>query len=90
MRSEFIKTNYTDLKALNPGLPIYIRPADGVEPCISARYERGLYESRSTSNMSPEQVLSQVEQLEAAAESINANATGGGIGGSQFKLADII
>lgn len=30
--------NYVDLKALNPGLPIYIRPTDGVEPHIGARY----------------------------------------------------
>lgn len=36
--SEFIKKNYTDLKALNPGLPIYIRPCDGAEPHVAARY----------------------------------------------------
>lgn len=39
-KREFIKNNYTDLKALNPGLPIYVRPADGVEPHIAARYGR--------------------------------------------------
>lgn len=34
----FIKHNYPDLKALNPGLPIYIRPSDGADPHIAARY----------------------------------------------------
>lgn len=127
---EFIKKNYTDIKALNPGLPVYIRPADGVQPHIAARYgsfplpvstpfnsksrcehssisnpckfilfgnsifaaneERGVYETRSTSGMSADQVLAQVEHLEAAAESINAKSTGGGIGGSEFKIADIV
>lgn len=38
VRREFVKNNYTLFKALNPGLPIYVRPADGVEPHIAARY----------------------------------------------------
>lgn len=41
-KSEFIKKNYNDLKVLNPGLPIYIRPADGVQPHVAARYGKFL------------------------------------------------
>lgn len=33
-----MKKYYTDLKVLNPGLPIYIRPADDIEPHVAARY----------------------------------------------------
>lgn len=148
--SDFVKQHYTDLKALNPGLPIYIRPADGVQPHIAARYgtfsvprrgflpsflpsslnrllpvrrtspclvaalpfshhrmlmshflrpsarcyrrhytDRGVYDVRATPGMSADQVLTQVEQLENAAPSVNASI-GGGVGGSKFKLADII
>lgn len=38
LRREFIKKNYRDLKVLNPGLPIYVRPSEGVEPHVAARY----------------------------------------------------
>lgn len=86
---EFVKSNYADLKAFNPGLPIYVRPAEGVEPHVAARYERGVYEVRPTAGMSESQVLGVVEQLEAAAPTINSKV-GGGIGGVKFKLADIV
>lgn len=35
---EFVINHYPELKKLNPTLPIYIRPCDGVEPHIAARY----------------------------------------------------
>jgi hypothetical protein len=35
---DFVKIHYVDLKKLNPSLPIYIRPCDGVEPHVAARY----------------------------------------------------
>jgi hypothetical protein len=35
---EFITRNYTDLKALNPTLPILIRECSGVQPRLWARY----------------------------------------------------
>lgn len=111
--------NYVDLKALNPGLPIYIRPSDGVEPHVGARYgtshitscylisfsafshrlmffslsfclvERGVYEVRKTAGMTSDQILAQVQHLEAASTAINSKSSGG-IGGTTFKLADII
>lgn len=39
--------------------------------------------------MTAEQILAQLEQLEAAAPTINSKCTGA-IGGSSFKLADVI
>lgn len=35
---DFIKENYKQLKAFNPGLPIYMRPSEGAQPHIAARY----------------------------------------------------
>lgn len=35
---EFLVKYYEQLKTLNPGLPIYIRPCEGVEPTIAARF----------------------------------------------------
>lgn len=86
---DFIKDNYALLKALNPGLPIYIRPCDGIEPHVAARYSRGVMEVRPTSGMSSDKVLDIVQQLEAVAPAINAKV-GVGIGGDKFKLADIV
>lgn len=86
---EFVKKYYTDLKVLNPGLPIYIRPADDIEPHVAARYARGVYEVQSTSDKSADQVLAVVQELEAAAPAIN-NRNTGGIGGDKFKIADVV
>lgn len=51
--------------------------------------DRGVYLTRPTSGMTADQVLSEVQQLEASAVSINSKISGG-LGGSQFKLAEII
>ncbi|CDF39649.1 NADH:ubiquinone oxidoreductase B8 subunit [Chondrus crispus] len=86
---DFIKNNYKTFKVLNPGLPIYMRPSDGAQPHVAARYERGVYEVRDVTGLSEAQVLGVVQELEAAAPHINSTV-GGGIGGNKFKLADIV
>ncbi|KAI0561146.1 ubiquinone oxidoreductase B8 subunit [Gracilaria domingensis] len=86
---EFLKNHYADLKALNPGLPIYARPADGVEPHIAARYARGVYDVKRTSNLTADQILGIVKEFEAAATVVNSRV-GSGIGGDIFKLADVV
>mmetsp|Transcript_687 Transcript_687/g.1628 ORF Transcript_687/g.1628 Transcript_687/m.1628 type:complete len:91 (+) Transcript_687:272-544(+) len=35
---DFLKKYYPELKTLNPGLPIYVRPCDGVDAKVLARY----------------------------------------------------
>lgn len=44
---------------------------------------------RPVPDLSAEQVLAQVEELERAASSVNEKITGG-IGGSKFKLMEVI
>ncbi|XP_058765536.1 NADH dehydrogenase [ubiquinone] 1 alpha subcomplex subunit 2-like [Vicia villosa] len=36
---EFVEKNYSELKTLNPKLPILIRECSGVEPQLWARYD---------------------------------------------------
>lgn len=48
-----------------------------------------MYEVRPTSGLSHEQVLTVVKDLEAAAPLINSKI-GGGVGGNEFKLADVV
>lgn len=50
-RSEWARTHYRELKLLNPGMPIAMRPADGVSPYIAARFDNGVYRSTSTAGM---------------------------------------
>lgn len=49
--SEWARTHYRELKLLNPGMPIAMRPADGVSPYIAARFDNGVYRSTSTAGM---------------------------------------
>lgn len=51
--------------------------------------ERGVYQVRPVSGFSADQVLAQVEELERAASTVNEKITGG-IGGSTFKLPEVI
>lgn len=87
MYREFIKNNYKELKGLNPKLPIYIRPADGVLPQISARYERGRYLTKGTAEMNAKQVEAVVAELEKMAGEVNASVSAGGFGGNTLKVA---
>lgn len=50
-RSEWARTHYRELKLLNPGMPIAMRPADGASPYIAARFDNGVYRSTSTAGM---------------------------------------
>lgn len=43
---EFVQKYYADLKKLNPNFPIYIRPCDGVQPTIAARYSTSYFPMR--------------------------------------------
>mmetsp|Transcript_707 Transcript_707/g.1703 ORF Transcript_707/g.1703 Transcript_707/m.1703 type:complete len:173 (+) Transcript_707:367-885(+) len=51
---DFLKKYYPELKTLNPGLPIYVRPCDGVDAKVLARYERGVYEAQDVNGKSAE------------------------------------
>lgn len=84
---EFVQKNYRNFKQHNPTLPIYIRPCDGVEPHVAARYERGMYEVRRTSGMSADKVLQTVSQLEGLAATVNARPGFKGFGGKP-KIAE--
>lgn len=80
----FLEQHYARVKELNPGLPVYVRPCDGVaEPYVAARYARGAYERWGTAGMGPDGVLEQVRQLVEAAPAPNAAA-------KRAQLADVI
>mmetsp|Transcript_9678 Transcript_9678/g.29412 ORF Transcript_9678/g.29412 Transcript_9678/m.29412 type:complete len:119 (-) Transcript_9678:385-741(-) len=89
---EFVRKYYPDLKLLNPGLPIYIRPCDGVEPSVSVRYDRGIYGNRKTGSLKADDVLDAVRKLAAASEEVNSkNASKVVFGaGSSRRIAESI
>jgi len=67
-----VEKEYLDLKALNPLLPVYIRPANNVAPFVAVRYERGVYNKRETSGLAAEQVAAQLKALVEQAPAVNA------------------
>jgi len=81
---EFLKKEYADVKALNPTLPFYIRPAHNVEPFVAVRYNRGIYEKHYVSDQSSGQISLTLKSLAEKAPEINAKSSlkddsGGGI-----------
>mmetsp|Transcript_686 Transcript_686/g.1627 ORF Transcript_686/g.1627 Transcript_686/m.1627 type:complete len:117 (+) Transcript_686:367-717(+) len=69
---DFLKKYYPELKTLNPGLPIYVRPCDGVDAKVLARYERGVYEAQDVNGKSAEGILNVVKELAEQAAVVNA------------------
>eukprot|EP01133_Synstelium_polycarpum_P007210 gene7210-8374_t len=59
----FITKNYTDLKRLNPKLPLMVREGHGVEPTIYARYDWGQEEKKIVTNMSEQEVEEKLKEL---------------------------
>eukprot|EP00173_Palmaria_palmata_P003236 Plantae.Rhodophyta-Palmaria_palmata.ctg33764.p1 GENE.Plantae.Rhodophyta-Palmaria_palmata.ctg33764~~Plantae.Rhodophyta-Palmaria_palmata.ctg33764.p1 ORF type:complete len:113 (+),score=16.29 Plantae.Rhodophyta-Palmaria_palmata.ctg33764:170-508(+) len=82
---EFIKKNYSELKKLNPTLPIYLRPCDGAEPHIAARYDRGVYSAQDTADMSSDKVLGVLESMVSQAPEVNSQFGKGGLGVGAFS-----
>ncbi|EGG22550.1 putative NADH dehydrogenase [Cavenderia fasciculata] len=59
----FITKNYTDLKRLNPKLPLMVREAHGIEPVIYARYDWGQEEKKVVTNLSEQEVEEKLKEL---------------------------
>jgi len=55
-----------DLKKANPNFPILVREAEGVEPRLVARYDRGVEKAVSVAGLSRDQVGAELEKLVAA------------------------
>jgi len=88
---DFIQKEYPDLKTLNPALPIYVRPSENASPFIAVRYDRGVYQKRSTADLSPAQISTSLKELSELSSQITASqsqkeASGGGA----FKPAYIV
>ncbi|GLJ44538.1 hypothetical protein SUGI_0935220 [Cryptomeria japonica] len=60
---DFIRSNYKDLKTLNPRFPILIRECSGTEPRIWARYEYGEEKSMALDGLTEGQITKKVEEL---------------------------
>eukprot|EP00873_Tetraselmis_striata_P027375 jgi/Tetstr1/447639/TSEL_034998.t1 len=60
---QFVMANYTELKKLNPTMPILIREKAGIEPAVWARYDFGAEKSVKVTGMSEAEVAAQVEGL---------------------------
>ncbi|OSX72651.1 hypothetical protein BU14_0416s0013 [Porphyra umbilicalis] len=69
---EWVRAHYRELKLLNPGMPVAVRPADGVSPYIAARFDNGVYRSRSTAGMDTISVMAAVKDLAASAPAVKA------------------
>ncbi|KAJ1981175.1 hypothetical protein H4R33_005299 [Dimargaris cristalligena] len=65
---DFITKNYPALKKSNPGLPVLIREAEGVEARIYARYNFAQESRAIVDNMNETQVSQQLDQLIKAAD----------------------
>lgn len=63
----FLETHYATIKELNPGLPMYVRPFDGIEiPYVAARGTGGAYLKRETGGMTADQVLHEFRSMLSA------------------------
>jgi hypothetical protein len=61
---QFLEEYYSFVKELNPGLPVYVRPFDGVrEPYVAVRRSDGSYATRQLTNLSARAVLRQIKEL---------------------------
>jgi len=69
---DFILSNYTDLKALNPSFPILIRECSGIEPRIWARYQYGVEKSVALDGLTADQITEKVEELVRAGARISS------------------
>ncbi|KAJ0988362.1 hypothetical protein J5N97_006718 [Dioscorea zingiberensis] len=63
---EFVEKNYTDLKTLNPKLPILIRECRGVEPLLWARYDMGVERCVRLDGLTETQINEKLEELAKA------------------------
>ncbi|KAJ0973481.1 hypothetical protein J5N97_021440 [Dioscorea zingiberensis] len=63
---EFVQKNYTDLKTLNPKLPILIRECSGVEPQLWARYDMGVERCVRLDGLTETQINEKLEELAKA------------------------
>jgi len=61
---QFVAKYYPQVKRLNPSLPFLVRPADDVEPKIFARYDYGGVAHRSLTNLSAEECLGKLKELQ--------------------------
>ncbi|KAF2897738.1 hypothetical protein ILUMI_08434 [Ignelater luminosus] len=59
----FITKYYVDIKNSNGRFPILIRECSGVQPRLWARYEKGKESCVSLTNLTADDVLSQLESL---------------------------
>ncbi|KAM9951877.1 hypothetical protein ACTFIW_011582 [Dictyostelium discoideum] len=59
----FVVKNYSDLKRLNPKLPLLIREGHGVEPVIYARYDWGKEEKKVVTNLTEQEVEEKLKEL---------------------------
>ncbi|CAH2069070.1 unnamed protein product, partial [Iphiclides podalirius] len=60
---EFIQKTYVSIKKENPNFPILIRECSGIQPCIWARYDKGVERRTALTNLTAEDVLNTVKQL---------------------------
>ncbi|KAJ1920466.1 hypothetical protein H4219_001303 [Mycoemilia scoparia] len=60
---DFIVKQYPALKKANPGLPILIREANGVQSSITARFERGREHKSILDNIPVQQIDEKLKQL---------------------------
>mmetsp|Transcript_10029 Transcript_10029/g.17476 ORF Transcript_10029/g.17476 Transcript_10029/m.17476 type:complete len:114 (-) Transcript_10029:468-809(-) len=60
----FVQKNYSNLKALNPNLPILIRDVDDIDhPRLAARYDYGEESEVNISNLDDRQIMKVLETL---------------------------
>ncbi|EXB81100.1 hypothetical protein L484_014032 [Morus notabilis] len=66
----FVEKNYTDLKKLNPRLPILIRECRGTEAQLWARYDLGVERGIRLEGLSEAQISKALEDLVKVGEAL--------------------
>jgi len=60
---EFFRSNYSEIKKLNPAFPLLLREGTGAEPYLLATYEYGVEHRLSLNGLSPDDITDEVEKV---------------------------
>ncbi|CAM9347266.1 unnamed protein product [Pylaiella littoralis] len=59
---DFFRTNYSELKTLNPAFPILLREGTGAHPYLLATYDYGVEHRLPLNGLSQEEIAKEVEK----------------------------
>eukprot|EP00752_Nemacystus_decipiens_P017570 g15745.t1 len=72
---EFFRSNYAELKTLNPSFPILLREGTGADPYLLATYDYGVEHRLPLSGLSQEDIAKEVEKAVEKGASLPTSPT---------------